>query len=92
MVGWVAILKIAAMASNSAHGGFSVSISTTVQATLLQQQRQAGVRQQAGGWGSTMHRAHCSQNESKLTHLILQLVADFERLHQIPLGLQAAFS
>lgn len=37
LVGWVAILKIAAMASNSAHGGFSVNISTTVQATLLQQ-------------------------------------------------------
>lgn len=36
LVGCVAILKIAAMASNSAQGGFSVSISTTVQATLLQ--------------------------------------------------------
>lgn len=34
-VGWVAILKMAAMASYSAHGGFWVSISTTVQATLL---------------------------------------------------------
>lgn len=35
-VGCVAILKIAAMASYSAHGGFSVSISTTVQPRLLQ--------------------------------------------------------
>lgn len=35
-VGWVAILNIAAMASYSAHGGFSVSISTTVQPRLLQ--------------------------------------------------------
>ena len=35
-VGWVAILKMAAIASNSAHGGFWVNISTTVQATLLQ--------------------------------------------------------
>lgn len=34
-VGWVAILKMAAMASYSAHGGFWVNISTTVQATLL---------------------------------------------------------
>lgn len=38
-MGWVAILKIAAMASNSAQGGFSVSISTTVQPTLLQEAR-----------------------------------------------------
>lgn len=36
LVGWVAILNIAAMASYSAHGGFSVSISTTVQPRLLQ--------------------------------------------------------
>lgn len=35
LVGWVAILNIAAMASYSAHGGFSVSISTTVQPRLL---------------------------------------------------------
>lgn len=34
-VGCVAILNMAAMASYSAHGGFWVSISTTVQATLL---------------------------------------------------------
>lgn len=47
LVGWVAILKIAAMASNSAHGGFSVNISTTVQATLLQQ-RQAHRGETAG--------------------------------------------
>lgn len=36
LVGWVAILKMAAMASYSAQGGFWVSISTTVQATLLE--------------------------------------------------------
>lgn len=35
LVGWVAILNIAAMASYSAHGGFSVNISTTVQPRLL---------------------------------------------------------
>lgn len=35
LVGWVAILNMAAMASYSAHGGFSVSISTTVQPRLL---------------------------------------------------------
>lgn len=35
LVGWVAILKMAAMASYSAHGGFSVNISTTVQPRLL---------------------------------------------------------
>lgn len=39
-VGWVAILKMAAIASNSAHGGFWVSISTTVHATLLRGSRQ----------------------------------------------------
>lgn len=38
-VGWVAILKMAAIASYSAHGGFWVSISTTVQATLLRGNR-----------------------------------------------------
>lgn len=38
LVGWVAILKMAAMASYSAQGGFSVSISTTVQARLLERQ------------------------------------------------------
>lgn len=35
LVGWVAILKMAAMASNSAQGGRCVNISTTVQPTLL---------------------------------------------------------
>ena len=37
LVGWVAILKMAAMASYSAQGGFSVSISTTVQPRLLEE-------------------------------------------------------
>lgn len=37
-MGWVAILKMAAMASYSAQGGFSVSISTTVQPRLLEKQ------------------------------------------------------
>lgn len=39
LVGWVAILKMAAMASYSAHGGFSVSISTTVHPRLLGKRR-----------------------------------------------------
>lgn len=43
-VGWVAILKMAAMASYSAHGGFWVSISTTVQATLLRRNHPVEVR------------------------------------------------
>lgn len=41
-VGWVAILKMAAMASYSAHGGFWVNISTTVQATLLKENSTTG--------------------------------------------------
>lgn len=40
-VGWVAILKMAAIASYSAHGGFWVNISTTVQATLLRMIQQS---------------------------------------------------
>lgn len=40
LVGWVAILKIAAMASYSAQGGFSVSISTTVQPRLLESRQE----------------------------------------------------
>lgn len=53
LVGWVAILKIAAMASNSAHGGFSVNISTTVQATLLQRCQARGGETAGKGLGGS---------------------------------------
>ena len=39
-VGCVAILKSAAIGSNSAQGGFVLSISTTVQPTLLRNNKQ----------------------------------------------------
>lgn len=61
LVGWVAILKMAAMASYSAQGGFSVSISTTVQARLLE--RQTGKKKKVR---TNCHsNAQCSERTSK---------------------------
>ncbi|TNN84591.1 hypothetical protein EYF80_005291 [Liparis tanakae] len=50
LVGWVAILKMAAMASNSAHGGLCVSISTTVQPTLLEEETTHVESRTRTGW------------------------------------------
>lgn len=68
MVGWVAILKMAAMASYSAQGGFSVSISTTVQPRLLE--KQTGKREKRDLTHTVMHSVQreppCGQRQGKL--------------------------
>lgn len=61
MVGWVAILKMAAMASYSAQGGFSVSISTTVQPRLLE--KQMGKKKEVRT--DSYSNAQCSETTSK---------------------------
>lgn len=61
LVGWVAILKMAAMASYSAQGGFSVSISTTVQPRLLE--KQMGKKKEVRT--DSYSNAQCSETTSK---------------------------